>query len=278
MTNRPARQSAIPAGAGLPVWLGAHHPLGLMFFGASLLLALALFVDAPLYLIGAALPVETRQAFGQVTGVGNGGWSLCCAVGLILGFGRAARRGGWRAAILYRHGAGLAGYVLTCILVSGVMVNVLKALIGRARPGGVGDGAFAFGMMAQGRSWESFPSAHTATIFALAVALSGLFPRLRLIFLTMALWVGLSRIMIGAHWASDVCAGAALGTACALGARLAFARRGRAFVWRAGVFSGRTRRLSQLVRHDLLAQAGQIGRAIGALPLPGLARLRRTGA
>jgi undecaprenyl-diphosphatase len=43
------------------------------------------------------------------------------------------------------------------------------------------------------------------------VALAFLFPRYRYIFIACALWLAATRVMIGAHYPSDVIAGLALG-------------------------------------------------------------------
>lgn len=65
---------------------------------------------------------------------------------------------------------------------------------------------------------ESFPSAHTATAVAFAVALACLYPQARKFLFGLAALVGLQRVVAGAHYLSDVCCGAAVGwlAACAI--------------------------------------------------------------
>jgi membrane-associated phospholipid phosphatase len=61
---------------------------------------------------------------------------------------------------------------------------------------------------------SSFPSAHTSQAFAVATVLNDRFDQpVGAIAYTLAAAVGLSRIVIDKHWASDVVAGAALGWA-----------------------------------------------------------------
>ena len=58
----------------------------------------------------------------------------------------------------------------------------------------------------------AFPSGHTAYAFATATILSHQYPRWRIPLYIGASLVGLSRIYLGRHYASDVVAGASLGT------------------------------------------------------------------
>ncbi len=55
------------------------------------------------------------------------------------------------------------------------------------------------------------PSGHSTTGFAVAFSLMVLFPRARWPLLAFAGMIGLSRIMVNAHFLSDVVAGAAVG-------------------------------------------------------------------
>ena len=61
---------------------------------------------------------------------------------------------------------------------------------------------------------QSFPSAHTATVFGLAIGLSWAFPRGKYLFITIATLASIQRVVEFAHWPSDVLAGAAVGILC----------------------------------------------------------------
>jgi membrane-associated phospholipid phosphatase len=114
--------------------------------------------------------------------------------------------------------------LLCCAYGAGLAANGLKLLLARKRPHSfdfaVGDVWATFGTWLPGTSlgskWQSFPSAHTATAVGFAAGLVWLYPRGRWLFPLFAVLVGCQRIQSGAHFTSDVLAGAALGSLIAL--------------------------------------------------------------
>lgn len=108
-----------------------------------------------------------------------------------------------------------------CAFGAGLTANVCKVLIPRLRPhfADVSHGVWGtFGNMKLTElndvwdySLHSFPSAHTATAVGLAMGLSYCYPRGRYIFMALGVMAGLQRIVAGAHFLSDVLAGAAVG-------------------------------------------------------------------
>ncbi|WP_051677051.1 phosphatase PAP2 family protein [Maridesulfovibrio frigidus] len=92
----------------------------------------------------------------------------------------------------------------------------LKWFFGRCRP------PLFFEKESYGITWfsskylkNSFPSGHTLRIFSLACAIAMLLPKKRYIPLILALLVGISRVVIGKHYPSDVLFGAFIGMTCA---------------------------------------------------------------
>ncbi|MFV0319347.1 MAG: phosphatase PAP2 family protein [Microbacterium sp.] len=134
--------------------------------------------------------------------------------------------GGWVAILVVPLGVGLvlvlvrrpwaALYFVVAEAASAGLVQVLKHLVGRARPEDI--------LVVS--DYGSFPSGHVANAATIAVALLVVFPRVWTA-LAAAAWVLLmafSRTYVGAHWLSDTLGGALIGAAAALIAAAAFAR------------------------------------------------------
>ncbi len=108
-------------------------------------------------------------------------------------------------------------YVFSAIAVSGIAANLIKWLLGRWRPKMFfSEGLYGFELFGVGYGQTSFPSGHATTAWALAFTLSLLYPRLRPLWIALALLVTASRVVIGAHYTSDVVMGAYVGILTAL--------------------------------------------------------------
>jgi len=117
-----------------------------------------------------------------------------------------------RSLLLWTCRIQTAWFVFISVAGSGLIATLLKQTIGRARPTLHGEvGAFYFSSWTLDYHYASFPSGHATTAAAFCMALIILFPRLRLIGLTLILWIAGSRAIIGVHYPSDVIAGVMLG-------------------------------------------------------------------
>jgi len=74
----------------------------------------------------------------------------------------------------------------------------------------------------------SFPSGHTMTAFSIALVVSYFYPNLEWPMYFLAVSIGLSRIVLGMHFLSDVLAGAVLGSALGIASLVTFAAYGLA--------------------------------------------------
>jgi len=142
------------------------------------------------------------------------------AAPVLYGVGRLTHQR--RVAALGLHGA-------EAMILSTALTSALKLSLGRARPYVYHDSnstSFAFMRGFKGHDFESFPSGHTTTAFSVASAVTAetshwadqghWFRGSKLLIGTVmyggATLVGLSRAYHDQHWASDIVAGAAIGT------------------------------------------------------------------
>jgi membrane-associated phospholipid phosphatase len=95
-------------------------------------------------------------------------------------------------------------------VIAGVVEFSLKHLVGRPRPD-----AAAMSMLPIGPSYtpnfDSFPSGHATSVFAVACAFAYFYPRLRWPLYLLALSIALGRLYLDRHYVSDVLAGALIG-------------------------------------------------------------------
>lgn len=116
-------------------------------------------------------------------------------------------------------------FLFLSISASGLINMLIKWVAGRHRPMNLfNNGQFGFDYFRVIHESTSFPSGHTVTAFSLAAAISILFPRLSIPAFTVAVAIGMTRILITAHYLSDVLAGAAIGILCTLAVKYYFDR------------------------------------------------------
>ncbi len=98
------------------------------------------------------------------------------------------------------------------VIASGILCPILKYTVGRSRPNSSGQDSDVFSSMS---GEASFPSGHSTQAFTVASVLAFTFdeqPVVGGVAFAIASGVGLSRINADMHYASDVVAGAILGT------------------------------------------------------------------
>lgn len=95
------------------------------------------------------------------------------------------------------------GFVIQTALTEGI-----KWLAGRPRPWQMPDPEAFYGPSTE---YHSFPSGHASFIFVFATICGHYFPRWRAGFYALATFVAASRVVLGAHYVSDVAFGALIG-------------------------------------------------------------------
>jgi membrane-associated phospholipid phosphatase len=194
------------------------------------LLAAAVFVGfGMLVLDGWALvqqkrmPIWLIDLFNEITDYGRSGWFLWPSGILIVALAGLAATAQRVARLTIISLVVRLEFIFVAIALPGLVVTVVKRLIGRVRPSVIGP--FAYVPFSWRPDYASMPSGHATTAFAVAVALGALWPRARPLLWLYALVIAASRVIIAAHYPSDVIAGACVGGFGALIIRNYFAAR-----------------------------------------------------
>jgi lipid A 4'-phosphatase len=203
--------------------------LALWAMFTALAVTLSIFLlDRPAALYFHAQSEELRDVFRFITRFGV---STGYLVGAALAFValRAAARLKRFAAVADRIRAysALPLFFFASIAASGLAVDLVKTVAGRARPKLLfSNGDYYFSWWGMRSDFWSFPSGHTANAVAVALALSSIWPRCRAAAAIFAVLVAASRIIITAHYVSDVVMGAFLAFAIVPYIRFVFAQSG----------------------------------------------------
>jgi len=165
-------------------------------------------------------PVRILTDFGKAANVL---WSLAALL-LVTAIVIPLMRGGRRSRLM-RLGTRLQ-FLFLAVLVPVLSGEVIKWIVGRGRPfvGGKAN-AFNFSHFAASEAYASFPSAHAITAFALAFAVSAIWPRLWIAMSVYAVAIAATRLVLLAHHPSDVVGGALIGIVGAMCVRYWFAVR-----------------------------------------------------
>ena len=118
----------------------------------------------------------------------------------------------WGPTPLLRHWSQTALAYLASLAIGSVILHTIKIVLGRRRPRDELDhGLYGFLPIRFELQYDSFPSGHALTIFTAAVITSTLIPTAAPLWFAFALYLGLTRAFLNAHFLSDVFVGAAIG-------------------------------------------------------------------
>ena len=189
--------------------------------------ALMVLTDAPAFALQRRLPDAVVDAFATITDFGKSGWFLWP---LGLSIAAAAVVASRLDTMTNRVLASIAvrlGFLFVAIGLPGLVATIVKRLIGRVRPSDLGP--FAYVPWSWRPDYASMPSGHATTAFAAAVAIGAVWPNCRIPLWIYAAVIALSRVIVAAHYPSDVFAGAMVGAFGAILVRNWWARRGLGF-------------------------------------------------
>jgi undecaprenyl-diphosphatase len=191
----------------------AWHPPGAIIVTAFVTLAaamvLAVTIDAPAATWAEGLDDGVRHVFFVITRYGKSDWLLISSaiVVLVLIAGDWSRTSRLVAAAWTEVGL-IAGFLFFSVAASGISVNIIKQFIGRARPRLLGtEGPLSLDPFSFQSVFAGFPSGHAQVMGALAATAVLVAPRYAAIVVIPCLLIAASRVIVGAHYVSDVLAG-----------------------------------------------------------------------
>jgi undecaprenyl-diphosphatase len=203
----------------------------LVVVAALALLAVALPFDHLASAWATGWPAPIRDALAQATPYGESGWILYPAGILFVLTALVALFTRWKLmrTMLWQFAA-LYAFIFLGVGLPSLVSTLIKRAIGRGRPIHF-DQVGVLGFHANWADWtyQSFPSGHSTTAFALAACVGFVSERWFYPALGLAAVIGLSRISGGFHYPSDVIGGAITGLLGAYFVRWAFARQGWLF-------------------------------------------------
>lgn len=199
--------------------------------GFVVLIAVLYLLDRPLSAWGQGLPDSVRAVFFWITQWGKSDWILIptCIAWLAAWLLSLLTRDNLRLAL--REFAALAGFIFLGVGLPGLVATMLKRAIGRGRPETwTPDVPLSFQSLNwSAYSYQSFPSGHSTTAFALAAVVALLWPRAFWPAMLFAAAIAVSRVIVGEHYPTDITAGALLGVFGAYAVRQLFVSRGWLF-------------------------------------------------
>jgi len=210
----------------LPPWLrlAAGALAGIVLVACAMLL-----IDARGFTFAGTLPLWFVDSFNEITDFGKSGWLLIPIGGLIVLAAMIATPAAGRVANLVLTSLVVRlGYAFIAIALPSLVVTIAKRLIGRLRPSA--HGPFVYVPWSWDAAHASMPSGHATTAVAAAIAIGALWPRARTVMWIYAVLILASRVIIQAHFVSDVLAAALVGGFGAILVRNWFAARRLAFI------------------------------------------------
>lgn len=158
-------------------------------------------------------------------------WLIATGGGAAFLFAARYRYSDDSRAELYTWAAWALVFVFAAVALGGISVNVIKVIVGRARPKLLmQDDFYGFHPFTAKADFHSFPSGHANTLIALAVAVGFLLPRWRVALWVVGAFLASSRVMVNAHFLSDVIGGSLWAILLTAWLRARFATWGLVFI------------------------------------------------
>ena len=168
---------------------------------------LSFFIDTKLTLFFYGFNEPFKSFFHTATKFGDSLYYL-----LIIMFFFLVLRTKKKISPIFKNLYDLNIFVFYNIAISGIITQILKHLIGRPRPKimFLEDETFGLNFFTFNSDFHSFPSGHASTIFSIVFVFYFLFPGIKKYLISVGIFIALTRVVIGAHYLSDIIAGCAI--------------------------------------------------------------------
>jgi len=188
------------------------HPVLLVTWMSLALISYWYFDEAIAFYIRENLPKPTAGTLKQISKLGIAGYYIA---GFLIVYLIS------RFALVNAKLTKIFVYLSSALIIPGILCDIIKMCFGRYRPRMLFNAdlyGFHFFTL-QSKMW-SFPSGHSVTFMGLMVALSFLYPKRWYWFWLCGITVSFTRVLVTAHFLSDVMVGIYLG---AIGAYFCYA-------------------------------------------------------
>ncbi|MCD0505862.1 phosphatase PAP2 family protein [Bordetella petrii] len=181
---------------------------------AVVLLLMSRWIDQPLtHAIERYVPESVNEVFNQIGDLGDSeGYILAGLLVYVLSL--VGMRRGWTCPVRvgFEQLARYSMLLLGTMAIGGLITLVLKKIVARTRPEVLLEqGWHGLGVPFAGDPFDSFPSSHTLTAFAVAAVIGEIAPRWRMPVMLLAALVAISRVINRDHFLSDVTTAAFIG-------------------------------------------------------------------
>lgn len=223
-----ALPSSPPAWSTREQWIA----ISLLTLGAAIFSMV--FADGAATINSKRLPHMLVEISNWLSDFGKSQWflwpaALVLAACALAGTSRTLTRTQHRvlAAIAVR-----AQFVFIAVAVPGLVTQVVKRIVGRARPLVIDwhiPHPFTYTPFTGKGDFNSLPSGHATGAVSAAIVLGALWPKARPYLWVYAIYICITRVIGLSHHVSDVLIGALIGAGCAVLIRNAYAARGLVF-------------------------------------------------
>jgi membrane-associated phospholipid phosphatase len=198
------------------------------------LLAAVVWFDPWFSRTAQAWPKPVNDFFAFVTDYGLSEWILIPSLVLMLLCGLLTLViKTWTPRLALLQMTQLYAFIFVGVAFPGLVSNLIKRVIGRGRPELLDQvGHLNFENILNDWTYQSFPSGHATTSFAIAFVIGFMSRRWFPLMLLIAAIVGVSRVAVVAHYPTDVLGGIVVGSLGAYAVRNFFAKRGWLFRYR----------------------------------------------